>query len=383
MNDELCIPQTSSTIRDQGVHCPKLVLNSNMLPRALWSKIQAPLVRHSRSPLRFSSWHSLPARTLPVVSAIGINAPSQTRLNSAASAVKAVEATKRSRSWARQKAYDEAFLKALDKLPIRDRNRVPKAFAAAQEAQPINPESHKSNLDHEKNSEGYPGIQGALGDYNFKVDSPWGLALYRTAYNDEAAWRRIVTQIKCTVEIRAQGWVNMLKRHQLVIMDDQSQFDGATIDEVRDHFRWWSLKELKRNWRHPPVPEDVLARFGCGCDVDEWDFVHGVEPARYNYCLVVDDMCLECVEWMRDRAVVKLVDRTWKFREYGPDDLLIPGKNGENCCWDGGVTDYPHEEVGWMYMEVNDYITMQEDLEDATFGWEQIYWRPPLIRGHG
>ncbi|KAH6636185.1 hypothetical protein F5144DRAFT_169572 [Chaetomium tenue] len=291
-----------------------------------------------------------------------------------------MDADKRSRDWARRKAYDEAFLKALDQLSIRDPDRLRKAFVAAMEAQPIDPSSHKFNLGWEKDDEGYRGIQRVLGGYDFKIDSPWGLVLYRTAYDDEAAWQRIVTGIKCNVEIWLQGWEDMLERHQLVIMDDRSQFDGATIDQVRDHFRRWSLEELKRNWRHPPVPEDVLARFDFGYDANKRVHVEGHEPARYHFCLVADALCLESVEWMRDRAVVKLVDKNWEPYEYNPDQLLRLGKRGEKRAWEGGVTDSGEEEVGWMYIEASNYVDMQDELDNDVLFWDEIYLRPPQTR---
>ncbi|KAH6850065.1 hypothetical protein B0I37DRAFT_370612 [Chaetomium sp. MPI-CAGE-AT-0009] len=214
-----------------------------MLPRATCSKI--PLIGHPRLPF-LHSWYTLAART-PVFPTISIKAPSQARLSFATTATQSwKDATER----ARERAYDEAFAKALDQLPINDPDRVRKAFIAAGEAEPINPKTHELNLSlmTKKNDKGHDGIQHALGDRNLKTDAPWGMALYRTAYGDEAGWQHIIAKIKGSMEIWMVGWEEIVARHQLVLMDDRSQFDGATIDQVRAHFRTWSLEELKRNW---------------------------------------------------------------------------------------------------------------------------------------
>lgn len=40
--------------------------------------------------------------------------------------------------------------------------------------------------------------------------------------------------------------MHLLPRHQLVIMDDQNKFDGATSHEIRNHFNSWVADEFTR-----------------------------------------------------------------------------------------------------------------------------------------
>ncbi|KAK3295593.1 uncharacterized protein B0H64DRAFT_395717 [Chaetomium fimeti] len=336
-----------------------------MLPRVIWTRI--PLVRHSE--LTFSLRYSIAART-PPISSIGIKAPSQARLNFATTTTRFLTDADR----ARERAYKEAFVKALDQLPLNDPDRIRKAFTAAGEAHPIHPAVHRLHLNVQKIDDGFDGIEEALSDRNLKADAPWGMALYRTAYGDEAAWRHMVARIKGSMERSVMGWDDIRARHQLVVMDDRSQFDGATIDQVRTHFRAWSLEELKRNWRHPPLPEEELAKI----EASTFGPDEGA-GLRYNYCLVVDDLCLESVERMRS-PVLKLVDKGWK--PYDPDELPMTDESeeDENPGWEGGVTNSEYEWVGWMYIDTNDYVEIQDLLQESCW-WPDMYVRPPLMRG--
>jgi hypothetical protein len=341
-----------------------------MLPRAIWSKTSliTAVIRHSRFPSAISSWYPVPAKAQ--VFPTGFKTPSQAHLNFTTTGTTFKDADEKARERACERAYDEAFVKALDQLPISDPERIRKAYDAAMEAHPINPMFHERNLGTDKIEEGYRGIEEALSDWNLKVDAPWGMALYRTAYGDEAAWQQIVAQIKGAMETSLMGWEDMRARHDLVIMDDSPQFDGATIDQVRNHFRAWSLEELKRNWRHPPIPEEELANIETGpFRVDDG------AGLRYNYCMVVDDICLESVERMY-KPVVKLVDKCWE--PYHPDDLPTGDEEDENPGWEGGLTNSESEHVGWMYIHTWEYVEIQDLLQESPW-WPDRYVRPPLV----
>ncbi|KAJ3489563.1 hypothetical protein NLG97_g5971 [Lecanicillium saksenae] len=51
----------------------------------------------------------------------------------------------------------------------------------------------------------------------------------------------------------------------------------------------------------------------------------------------------------------------------------------EDSGWERGVTDNEFENVGWMYMVAENYVIMQDRLNDPT-NWEDEYVRPPLTR---
>jgi hypothetical protein len=91
--------------------------------------------------------------------------------------------------------------------------------------------------------------------------------------------------------------------------------------------------------------------------------------ARYNYCLLVDEVCLEPLD-MGVSPVVKLV---WK-------DLQTRGKAEAKVAvmvalaptqwvassegWEDGVTDCDEEDVSWMFVPVADYVDCCNQLHE-------------------
>jgi hypothetical protein len=75
--------------------------------------------------------------------------------------------------------------------------------------------------------------------------------------------------------------------------------------------------------------------------------------------------------------VVKLVSRDW-----APDseqDEAEEDEEDEKLDWEGGETNGEFEDVGWMYVEVCEYINIQNQLLEDDF-WPKMYVRPPLMR---
>ena len=96
---------------------------------------------------------------------------------------------------------------------------------------------------------------------------------------------------------------------------------------------------------------------------------------RYNFCLLVDDICLESLEKMCN-PVVKLVTKYWTA---GEQDLECEEEDeGENPGYEGGVSNREFEDVGWMYKNVYEYVDIQNDFHDP-WNWADDYIRPPLM----
>lgn len=74
-----------------------------------------------------------------------------------------------------------------------------------------------------------------------------------------------------------------------------------------------------------------------------------IVPPRWKYCIFVDQDSLRSVE-------------------KGPEDLELKDQ-------DGGETDNDDEEVGWMYMDMKDYIAVYDRLT-SPFAWQEHYERP-------
>ena len=213
-------------------------------------------------------------------------------------------------------------------------------------------------------------IDDGLWTFQLKPDAPWGMVVYRASYDDDAAWERMLVEIFDTLvsSLESEDRLDLLSRHQLVVMDDRPQFEGATPDSVREHFNKWVQEELKRNWRVPPMPDDEVAKVKAANQ--------GIDRSlgvRYNFCLLVDDICLESLD--RRPPILKLVDK----RERGFDEYEMESLESEEIlAWEGGVTNSEFEDVGWMYQCAAEYVEHQNRLGESD-NWSDEYQRPPMM----
>ncbi|KAK1763087.1 hypothetical protein QBC33DRAFT_550320 [Phialemonium atrogriseum] len=273
---------------------------------------------------------------------------------------------------ARVKAYLDAEHKAMAEITEYDPDRIREARAAVMQAHPIDAalrEAYSAEL-LKNMADPLDPMDKALNCPFLKPDAPWGLVVYRVSYGDDAAWEHILAQINENLKESLEGndRQDLLARHQLVVMNNRLQFDGATTDQVRKHFSKWVVDELRRNWQDQPIPDDQVAKLGAD---DGMIYSAGT---RYNFCLLVDNVCLESLAKMPS-PVVKLVEKRWV-----PDvqDLGKEEGEGDNSGWEGGVTNNEFEDVGWMYMYVHDYVDIQNYLHGDN--WTDNYVRPPLMR---
>jgi hypothetical protein len=58
-------------------------------------------------------------------------------------------------------------------------------------------------------------------------------------------------------------------------MDDQSKFEGAGPEKIREHFNSWAVDELQRNWRTDREPTTK-------------DGMTGAQPAVRIICTMLD-----------------------------------------------------------------------------------------------
>lgn len=207
----------------------------------------------------------------------------------------------------------------------------------------------------------------------------WGFVVYRTAYapGTDAAWARMVAQLRQDAD-ETLGLLQRIDddlgaRHELVLMDDVNRFDGAPTHDVREHFRSWVADELPRNLTDEERGRDefsheALVRADRGAENPGPEWFLGT---RWNFCLVVDDVCLESLDEM-SLPVVKIL---WK--QWGP---LKPEERDYQVHegWDDGQTDDEEEDVGWMYLSVCEHVEMYEKLVEPEY-WSEAYVRPPRM----
>lgn len=94
---------------------------------------------------------------------------------------------------------------------------------------------------------------------------------------------------------------------------------------------------------------------------------------RYEYCLLVDDICLESVDHPGvNSPVVKILRKKWDSPTQERDHT-VPAP------FHDGITEYEEEDVGWMYMPLRRYLDKYAVLGKTE--WEDQYMRPPYIDG--
>ncbi|KAK8040700.1 hypothetical protein PG991_000488 [Apiospora marii] len=132
-----------------------------------------------------------------------------------------------------------------------------------------------------------------------KAWAPWGFAVYRTDYSDDAAWRRMQRELEKHAIRRGLGRrggdrLSLILRHRMVFFDeDRATLDGARRKDVRVMFAHWAAEELRRNWnitKDRPLPDLDSAR---GTDAQSPGYRAG---ARYNFCLMVDADALRSLD---------------------------------------------------------------------------------------
>ncbi|KAF3011654.1 hypothetical protein E8E14_004319 [Neopestalotiopsis sp. 37M] len=215
------------------------------------------------------------------------------------------------------------------------------------------------------------GVDEALANEDLTPTAPWGLAVYRTAYGDDAAWRRMLDALEASVtdSLVLRGRDDLLQRHRMEVLEDAVALQGATSHIVRARFAGWAAAELRRHWRPAEAaPDEETAR---AADVHSPGYSAG---ARYNYCLQVDEICIESLGHMPS-PVVKLVRKKWEGDQ--PEVGVEAGGHDE---WEAADEDFAEEEdVGWMYVPLCDYVECCNQLHDVDFWYDGFYVRPPLI----
>jgi hypothetical protein len=210
-------------------------------------------------------------------------------------------------------------------------------------------------------------LDNSLSDFYLKPDAPWGFNVYRCDYSNDKAWQRMLQLIDESVRQSLECYevMDLYPRHKLVIVEDKEKLEGATSHDVRDHFTAWVAEEVPRVLSRP---KEFFAREECY----SYDFSpEWILGTRYNFCLFVDDICLESLDEMTF-PVVKLLWAQWGHLEPHERNYTV------HPDYDDGETDEDEEDVGWMYMSVIDYMRYYNDLNDYTW-WYDLYARPPYM----
>ncbi|OBT70097.1 hypothetical protein VE03_00637 [Pseudogymnoascus sp. 23342-1-I1] len=196
-------------------------------------------------------------------------------------------------------------------------------------------------------------------------DSVWGFVIYRCVEGNDAAWNSILEQLQSHIRENLEDGQcqDLLPFHDLHVIDDRSLY-GASIDEARAHFQAWVPKNLEARLR----PDTT-------CTISDVSHLSVDITPRYNYCLVVDEICLESVEHPESlEPVVKLICRDWEC-PWSPEER----RQGGQKPFHDGITEFDEEDVGWMYVPLLYYMDKYENFHN--WCWDDMYVRPPFIDG--
>jgi valyl-tRNA synthetase len=229
--------------------------------------------------------------------------------------------------------------------------------------QPFSPANQGSNSSRipDEALDDYSNIEASLS--NPENGTTWGFAVYRCTYGNERQWQRMVQLIQTEVQdsLTLNRRPDLLVGHQAIFIEDAARLNGATSHIVRDHFQSWVENQL----------DAQNGSAGCESPAAAADLelkIRGLAP-RYNFCLFVDEICLESLDYM-SMPVVKVLCRFSGVRGENEREYTVYPK------YEDGETEEDEEAVGWMYREVVDYCGIYFRLMEAA-DWYEEYVRPP------
>jgi hypothetical protein len=195
----------------------------------------------------------------------------------------------------------------------------------------------------------YDEIETSLNDTWLPTDAPWGFVVYRTVYGAEGAepWARMLSRLRSAVPeaFSSTDQTNILPRHQMTVIEDEEQLAGADSHTVGHLFRAWVADDLTPRLYDTDAYGGRAAVHAKLLRNDMYDLTDSVLPPfppRWNFCLFVDQTCLQDLDAGDAYRDVSIMLLTTKWQE----DRVAKVAEG----WADGETDEPMEEVGWMYI---------------------------------
>jgi hypothetical protein len=190
-------------------------------------------------------------------------------------------------------------------------------------------------------------------------DTNWGFVIVRAVYgpSSDVAWAQMLELLRDTVseELTEADQLELLSRHEITIIEDEATLAGADSFAARRAFLAWVAADLPQRLRE---------------EYREENMTHPATymPPRWRYCICVDQECLRSLEGgpedLEDKdPALKLL--TIDF----PEEAGVPTEEF-TTDWEGD-----HENVGWMYIDMTDYVGKYSQFT-SVFGWEEFYERP-------
>ncbi|KAJ0330939.1 hypothetical protein COL922a_012231 [Colletotrichum nupharicola] len=191
----------------------------------------------------------------------------------------------------------------------------------------------------------------------------WGFVIYRTTYDDDAAWERYVEVLKRIARsVLVDEGGDVLLEQYMDCKQFSPAFSRLNIDaEVRKHFiSWREARSEERNG--PGATKDRAKRL-----------------PRFKHCVYVDRKCLDtlaglpadCDEEKLFNVVAVVIDGSFDEKTPGDDEGLYPDIEGCTARY-----------VGWGYEDIEMLVDTYEESHNYPLSHID-YKRPPLISPNG
>ncbi|KAF2997909.1 hypothetical protein E8E13_004611 [Curvularia kusanoi] len=216
-------------------------------------------------------------------------------------------------------------------------------------------------------------------------DVPWGFVVYRAVYGKECnePWERMLDALWPHPSHWPKEPWELDRSFQLTVMEDEKRLSGADSHTIRKEFREWVAHDLPPRVQYPKQEggvDSIKARIRRTMVHDVHESEPGniyhpwySAPARWSFCLFVDDTCLRSLNHKSDEdAIIGAVVRIVNLRyNKGRCENIAEG-------WEDGETDDLLENVGWMYMPARRHEDCYEMLAEDPAIWdgEPWYMRP-------
>ncbi|OBT69642.1 hypothetical protein VE03_00950 [Pseudogymnoascus sp. 23342-1-I1] len=201
--------------------------------------------------------------------------------------------------------------------------------------------------------------QNILADlHHFKHDK-WGWVLYRCSYDDDEAWARFqeIINERSRKEMERRGFPpEVTNSLEWTFVSDRASFDGASRDQLRQHFHAWAAVAEKTE-----QPRAVEKEINWG----------GARSPRYLYFIQVDEEALRTVA---DADPYDIMDGGWvNLVRCSDRDLDLDQRERER-----ENVDEADGDEGWMMIAAD---MVGPDFYDAIGpvpqDWYTFYTPPP------
>lgn len=203
----------------------------------------------------------------------------------------------------------------------------------------------------------------------------WGYVIFRTTYDDEAAWTEFMRRLRfwATDSMEIFNGQDVLDKMTWTVFDDRERFDGANAATIRQHFRDWAETAVKHEQQQPGQVDDAPVSMG--------------RSPRYRYCVQVDAEALRSAvhdappppDFDEDNlGWVKVIDKNWLPRAENP---LFAGRKPDPNVY-AEIDGSTEHNVGWVKCPLPSVMTEYYMLFQDLNGYTISYRRPPAVIGY-